>query len=166
MIKIIFKIKTSFLYLFWISYILKMLSNSSKYAVKAVLFLALNASEKNKVMVKDISQPINVPQAYIAKLLQALVKEKIISSARGPKGGFYLDEINLNHSIMSIVNVIDGEKRLNSCMMSLKKCNEEKPCPLHDILSPSRSYILSSLKSKTIKDLIKEVKLGNAFLPI
>ena len=143
-----------------------MLSNSSKYAIKAVLFLALNASEKSKVMVKDISKPINVPQAYIAKLLQALVKEKIVSSVRGPKGGFYLDETNLNRPVISIVNVIDGEKRLNSCLMSLKKCHEEKPCPLHNILSPSRSYILNSLKSKTIKDLIVEVKSGNAFLPL
>ncbi|GAA3645707.1 RrF2 family transcriptional regulator [Flavivirga jejuensis] len=143
-----------------------MLSNSSKYAIKAVLFLALNSSEKNKVMAKDISQPINVPQAYIAKLLQELVKEKIVSSVRGAKGGFYLDDKNLNHSIMSIVNVIDGEKRLNSCMMSLKKCNEEKPCPLHSILSTSRSQILNSLKSKTIKDLVEEVELGNAFLPL
>lgn len=143
-----------------------MLSNSSKYAIKAVLFLALNTSEENKVMAKDISQPINVPQAYIAKLLQGLAKEGIVSSVRGPKGGFYLNETNLNHSIMSIVHVIDGEKRLNSCMMSLEKCHEGKPCPLHSILTASRSHILNSLKSKTIKDLMVEVKLGNAFLPL
>ncbi|WP_303318727.1 Rrf2 family transcriptional regulator [Flavivirga abyssicola] len=143
-----------------------MLSNSSKYAIKAVLFLALNASEKKKVMVKDISKPINVPQAYIAKLLQPLVKEDIVSSSRGPRGGFYLDENNMNHSIMSIVNVIDGEKRLKSCLMSLKKCNEEKPCPLHNELSASRAQILNNLKSRTIKDLIKEVEAGNAFLPL
>ncbi|GAA3601323.1 RrF2 family transcriptional regulator [Flavivirga amylovorans] len=143
-----------------------MLSNSSKYAIKAVLFLALNASEKKKVMVKNISKPINVPQAYIAKLLQPLVKEKIVSSARGPKGGFYLDETNLEQPIISIVNIIDGEKRLNSCLMSLKKCNEEKPCPLHNELSASRAQILNNLRSRTIKDLVKEVKLGNAFLPL
>lgn len=143
-----------------------MLSNSSKYAIKAVLFLALNASEKNKVMAKDISQPINVPQAYIAKLLQGLVKEKIVSSVRGPKGGFYLDETNLNRSVMDIVNVIDGEKKLNSCIMSLEKCHEGKPCPLHHVLTASRSHILNSLKTKTIEDLVKEVKLGNAFLPL
>ncbi|TGV02351.1 RrF2 family transcriptional regulator [Flavivirga rizhaonensis] len=143
-----------------------MLSNSSKYAIKAVLFLALNASEKKKVMVKDISKPINVPQAYIAKLLQPLVKEGIVSSARGPRGGFYLDENNMNHSIMSIVNVIDGEKRLKSCLMSLKKCNEEKPCPLHNELSASRAQILNNLKSRMIKDLVKEVEAGNAFLPL
>ena len=143
-----------------------MLSNSSKYAIKAVLFLALNASKKNKVMVKDISKPINVPQAYIAKLLQGLVKEKIVSSVRGPKGGFYLDEVNLNHSVMDIVNVIDGEKKLNACIMSLEKCHEGKPCPLHNVLVASRNHILNSLKTKTIEDLVREVKSGNAFLPL
>ena len=143
-----------------------MLSNSSKYAIKAVLFLALHSSKDNKVMVKDISKPINVPQAYIAKLLQELVKEKIISSVKGPKGGFYLDETNLTHSIMSIINVIDGEEKLNSCMLSLEKCNEEKPCPLHNVLSSSRNQILKSLRTKTIKDIVKEVKLENAFLPL
>ena len=143
-----------------------MLSNSSKYAIKAVLFLALHSSEENKVIVKDISKPINVPKAYTAKLLQELVKAEIVTSVRGPKGGFYLNETNLAHSIMSIVNVIDGEEKLNSCMMSLQKCNEEKPCPLHNALSASRNLILKSLKSKSIKDVIKEVKLGDAFLPL
>lgn len=143
-----------------------MLSNSSKYAIKAVLFLALHSSEDSKVIVKDISKPINVPQAYIAKLLQKLVQAKIVSSVRGAKGGFYLNESNLAHSIMSIVNVIDGEEKLNSCMMSLQKCNEEKPCPLHNALSSSRNQILISLRSKSIKDVVEEVKLGNAFLPL
>ena len=143
-----------------------MLSNSSKYAIKAVLFLALHSSEENKVIVKDISKPINVPKAYTAKLLQELVKAEIVTSVRGPKGGFYLNETNMAHSIMSIVNVIDGEEKLNSCMMSLQKCNEEKPCPLHNALSASRNLILKSLKSKSIKDVIKEVKLGDAFLPL
>ncbi|WP_244462139.1 RrF2 family transcriptional regulator [Wocania ichthyoenteri] len=115
-----------------------MLSNSSKYAIKSVLFLALCSSENNKIMVKDISKPINVPQAYVAKLLQQLVKEGVISSTRGPKGGFYLNESNKSKPIIRILNIIDGEKRLTSCMISLEKCNENMPCPLHNILSPSR----------------------------
>jgi Rrf2 family protein len=143
-----------------------MLSNSSKYAVKAVLFLAIHSSEKNKVMVKDIAKPINVPQAYIAKLLQPLVKEKIISSVRGPKGGFYLNETNLMNSIISIVKVIDGDEKLNSCMLSLEKCNEQKPCPLHSVLSASRNQIMENLRVITIKDLIVDVELGKAFLPL
>ena len=54
-----------------------MVSNSSKYAIKGVLFLALHSNEENKIAVKDISEPINVPQAYIAKLLQELSRENI-----------------------------------------------------------------------------------------
>ncbi|WP_298493393.1 Rrf2 family transcriptional regulator [uncultured Algibacter sp.] len=143
-----------------------MLSNSSKYAIKAVLYLAINSNEEKKVTVKDISTPINVPQAYIAKLLQELVKADIISSTRGPKGGFYLNEVNKNQPVINILNVIDGEKRLTSCMLSLEKCKEEKPCPLHNILSPSRKKITHLLHLKSIKDLATEVQLGNAFLPL
>lgn len=143
-----------------------MLSNSSKYAVKAVLFLALHSSEMEKIMVKDINEPINVPKAYIAKLLQELVRANIISSTRGPKGGFYLNNENKNQSVMKILNIIDGEKRLTSCMLSLEKCNEKKPCPMHHILSPYRKKILKHLEHKTIKELALEVELGNAFLPL
>ncbi|MEW4923904.1 Rrf2 family transcriptional regulator [Algibacter sp. 2305UL17-15] len=143
-----------------------MLSKSSKYAIKAVLFLALHSSKENKVMVKDIAEPINVPQAYIAKLLQALVRDNIISSVRGSKGGFYLTSENLENSIMRIVKNIDGEDKLTACMLSMEKCHEERPCPLHDILSASRNTILTSLKNKTIRDLTLSVKSGSTFLPL
>jgi Rrf2 family protein len=143
-----------------------MLSNSSKYAIKAVLYLSLYSSEVQKKTVKDIAKPINVPQAYIAKLLQALVKENLISSTRGPKGGFYLSDENHNQPVISILKVIDGEKRLTSCMLSLENCNEKRPCPLHDILSPSRSEISKLLEETSIKALAISVEKGNSFLPL
>ena len=67
-----------------------MFSNSSKYVIKAILFLAVKSGEDNRVMVKEMAQPINVPQAYLAKLLQELSRKDIISSKKGPNGGFYL----------------------------------------------------------------------------
>ncbi|WP_299556661.1 Rrf2 family transcriptional regulator [Seonamhaeicola sp.] len=143
-----------------------MLSHSSKYAIKAVLFLAIHSDSEKKVMVKDISDPINVPQAYLAKLLQQLVKEHLVSSVRGPKGGFYLDDQNMNNSVIDIIYAIDGEEKLNACMLSLEKCNEEKPCPLHHILNTSRNDILSNLKDRTIKELAQDVEAGHAFLPL
>lgn len=130
------------------------------------MFLALHSSEDCKITVKDIAKPINVPQAYIAKLLQELSRANIISSTRGPKGGFYLSEADKEQPIINILKVIDGEKRLTSCMLSLDNCNEKKPCPLHNILSTSRTTILASLKEKTIKDLVVDVKLGKTFLPL
>ncbi|ALJ05277.1 Rrf2 family transcriptional regulator [Pseudalgibacter alginicilyticus] len=143
-----------------------MLSNSSKYAIKAVLFLALKSNKENKVMAKDVAAPINVPQAYIAKLLQELVKVNMVSSKKGPNGGFYLSEENLKKSVLDIIYVIDGKNKLSACMISLDACDEDKPCPLHDILVPSRNLILKTLKGKTIYDLMLSVKSGDTFLPL
>ena len=143
-----------------------MFSNSSKYAIKAVLYLALNSSEDKKIMVKDISEPINVPQAYIAKLLQELSRQNIISSTKGPKGGFYLSKDNKKIPLRKIVNVIDGEDRLSSCLLSLESCNDDKPCPLHNSMYPLKTKLLESLENKTICDLADEVTAGKAFLPL
>ncbi len=143
-----------------------MFSNSSKYAIKAVLYLALNSNEEKKIMVKDIAGPINVPKAYIAKLLQELSRQKTISSTKGPKGGFYLSEEDKKQPLKRIIHVIDGEKRLSSCLLSLEKCNDEKPCPLHKLAAPLRNELLVSLENKTICDLAKDVREGNSFLPL
>lgn len=143
-----------------------MLSNSSKYAIKAVFFLAVNSSEDNRVMVKDLATPINVPQAYLAKLLQELSKADIISSKKGPKGGFYLSEENKNHTLMDIVDVIDGVDKFNTCLLNLEKCNAKKPCPLHNLAAPSRSKFIGSLNKKTIKDFSKQIEEGKAYLPL
>lgn len=143
-----------------------MFSNSSKYAVKAVLYLALNSSEDKKIMVKDIAGPINVPQAYIAKILQELSRHNLVSSTKGPKGGFYLSEHNKKMHLRQIVTIIDGENKLNSCLLSLEKCNEDKPCPLHETMYPLKTKLLSSLDNKTITDLAADIRLGNSYLPI
>lgn len=143
-----------------------MFSNSSKYAIKAVLYLALNSSEEKKIMVKDIAEPINVPQAYIAKLLQELSRQKVISSTKGPKGGFYLSNSDKQIPLRKIIHVIDGESRLSSCLLSLEDCNEDKPCPLHKSMYPLKTKLLESLENKTIVDLAKDVEDGNSYLPL
>lgn len=149
-----------------IKYTCTMFSNSSKYAIKAVLFLAVNSGEDNRVMVKDMAQPINVPQAYLAKLLQELSRKDIISSKKGPNGGFYLSEENGKLTLMDVVNVIDGNDRFNTCLLSLEECNADKPCPLHNLAGPSRLIFINSLSENTIIDFSEMIKKGEAFLPL
>ena len=166
MTKIIFKIKKSFLYLIIYFYIGSMLSNSSKYAIKAVLFLAINSNENRKLLVKEIAESIEVPQAYIAKLLQELSRQKLISSARGPKGGFYLNDDNMELSLINIIEVIDGEKRIHACVLDLEKCDEDKPCPLHHIVHPGKSKFLEYLKTKTIREFSEQLQTNNGYFPV
>ena len=117
-------------------------------------------------MAKNISEPINVPQAYISKLLQDLSRHDIVSSVRGPNGGFYLNEQNLKTPLISIVNVIDGENRLNSCLLSIRKCNSDKPCPLHHFATSYRTHLLENLENSTIQDMAEDIRAKKSFLPL
>ena len=143
-----------------------MFSNSAKYALKAVLYLALHSDENQKVMVKDICDRINVPKAYLAKLLQDLSRHKVVSSSRGPKGGFFLSEKNRLLPVIQVVTVIDGKRKLESCLLSLEDCSEHKPCPLHHLVSQSRSRMIESLEVKTIDELALDLKEKRSFLPL
>ena len=69
-----------------------MLSNSSKYAIRAVLYLANNSSVEKKLGSKKIAEEIDIPAPFLAKIFQVLSKANIISSTKGPNGGFYLTE--------------------------------------------------------------------------
>ena len=154
----------SFLFLL-LNYI-TMFSNTAKYAIKACLFLAVNSSEVNKLVIKDIAEPINVPSAYIAKILQALSKKDIISSTRGPKGGFYLTKNQFQTNVMQIIEAVDGEERLNSCLLSLEKCNSDNPCSLHHLVYEEKHKINERLKRTTLEDLRQHIMRRESTLPL
>lgn len=143
-----------------------MFSNSSKYAIKAALYLAVNSSEKKKIMIKDIAKPINVPKAYIAKILQELSKKHLVSSAKGPKGGFYLSAENRQVKLMEIIDAVDGEERLQSCLLSLKECNKNQPCSLHHLAYDEKQIIINNFSSTSLDDLSKHIKEGKSILPL
>lgn len=143
-----------------------MLSKSSKYAIKGVLYLAMNSSENHKVQAKDLSSPINAPASYIAKLLQELARHGIVSSVKGPKGGFYLNDKNRQTNIMRIVDVLEGEEKLRSCLLSFAECDSENPCPLHKLVGNGKSEVVENLKGTTIEELVEDVKQGKSVFPI
>lgn len=142
-----------------------MFSNSVKYAINAVLYLAIHTKGSEKILARDIGEAIPVPKAYVAKLLQDLVRHNIISSTRGPKGGFFLTEANRKIPIIRIVELIDGEDIFTSCVLGLSQCNDAKPCPLHDKISPYRWSLLTSLEYNTIQDFANEIIESKSYLP-
>ncbi|WP_394973011.1 RrF2 family transcriptional regulator [uncultured Croceitalea sp.] len=143
-----------------------MISNSSKYALKAILYLAVNTSEEEKLLAKNLSGLANVPKAYLSKLLQKLVRHNLISSVRGPHGGFYLTEENRNVRLIEVINLIDGIDRLTSCMLSLNKCDEKYPCPLHESVGDMKTKFIENLEKTSIQDLVEDIKTGKSFLPL
>lgn len=143
-----------------------MISNSSKYALKAVLYLAQHTDENKKLMVKDISEAVDVPRAYLAKLLQDLSRHDLISSMKGPKGGYFLTGENKQLPLFSIIEVIDGIKRIESCILGLEQCNEKAPCGLHRYISAPKSLLLDTFKKMTIQNLCDDIEQNKSYFPL
>ena len=143
-----------------------MLSNAAKYAINAVLYLASNASIDHKLGAKEIGKEVNLPPPFLAKLLQDLAKKKVITSAKGPKGGFYLTPENLDQALLVVVEVIDGLDKFNTCVLGLNKCSKKSPCPIHYSVSPLREKLLSDLTKNTIAEYAKKVSNGETFLTL
>ena len=134
-----------------------MLSRASKYAILSTLYLAEHSSEKKKISVKDIANRIDVPSPFLAKLFQQLVRGRIISSTKGPNGGFYLNKENEQMTVCDIIENIDGLNRLNDCFLGLDKCDADNPCPVHFIVEPFKNSILGKFRDKTIMEFAKEI---------
>ena len=135
-----------------------MLSNASKYAIKAILYLAENSNSKNKISVKDITKVLDVPSPFLAKILQQLVKSKLISSTKGPNGGFYLDDENKENNICDIIEEIDGKNKLNNCFMGLHSCDANNPCPVHHIVEPFKNKIYTKFRDISVLEFASEIK--------
>ena len=80
-----------------------MLSSANKYAIRSVLFLALYTNESKKIGAKEIADKLESPQPFLAKLLQQLTRDKLISSTKGPNGGFFLSKKNKENTIWDII---------------------------------------------------------------
>lgn len=143
-----------------------MLSRASKYAILSTLFLAEHSSEERKISVKEIAESIDVPSPFLAKLFQQLVRGKIISSTKGPHGGFYLSEKNKLKNVLDIIENIDGLNKLNSCFMGLNECDSTNPCPVHFIVEPFKNNILGKFRDKTIMEFAQEISDNGRLLTL
>ncbi|WP_425639751.1 RrF2 family transcriptional regulator [Algoriphagus yeomjeoni] len=141
-----------------------MFSQATKYAIKSVIYVWTKSLEDKKVGAKEIGSEIDAPEAFTAKILQSLVKAKIIGSLKGPNGGFYVDETHAKINLKDVVKAIDGDHLFSGCSLGLPKCSEKNPCPLHFEVVKVRKEIENMLTSKSLKLLAVEVIKGTTTL--
>lgn len=65
-----------------------MFSKACTYAIRAALYLAVHAGPQARLGVKEIAEALDVPKHFLAKILQQLVRNNLVSSVKGPSGGF------------------------------------------------------------------------------
>jgi Rrf2 family transcriptional regulator, iron-sulfur cluster assembly transcription factor len=135
-----------------------MLSNSCRYGIRAVIYLASQPESQGKTGIRKISKDLDLPPPFLAKILQQLAKHKILTSTKGPHGGFSLLKDPKVITLLDIVNTIDGEDIFTNCIMhkgSCKSVEKEKiPCPLHDDYGRMRKDLIDLFSTKTIYELV------------
>lgn len=136
-----------------------MFSKSCKYAIRAVLYMAVHTNPDQKVGVKEISEALDVPGPFLAKLLQQLTRNHLVSSVKGPNGGFYLSEQNRKAPLRKVVECIDGPDVFTSCILGLPVCSSEHPCPLHTQAYIYREGLLQLVGKKSIEEIAQQVTL-------
>ncbi|WOD45281.1 RrF2 family transcriptional regulator [Hwangdonia lutea] len=144
-----------------------MFSKACEYGIKASIFIATNSFEGKRVSPKEIAMEIDSPQAFTAKILQALVKHDIINSIKGAYGGFEISRDKIaTIKLNQIVKAIDGDSIYNGCGLGLHKCDEAHPCPVHDKFKAIRDSLKHMLENTSLEELALNIKSGASFLKI
>lgn len=131
-----------------------MLSNTCKYAIRAVIYLAVNDEDGKRIGIKQISKELDIPTPFLGKILQSLAKQKLLKSTKGPHGGFSIGKKPEEISLYDIVSIIDGEDVFTNCLIGLHSCktnsNEGYACPVHDQYSSIRAQMVAFFKTESI----------------
>ncbi len=144
-----------------------MLSNTSRYAIRAVIYLALNGKEDSKIGIKQISKELDIPTPFLGKILQTLAKHKLLSSTKGPHGGFGMGKDPYDISLMDIVEVIDGLDDFNACVLGLKTCSDDHVhCSIHRNYAALREELKQLFQTENIGSLADHIKANNYSLAL
>jgi|ERR1022692_1977932 Rrf2 family protein len=141
-----------------------MLSLTCKTAIKAVIYLASKIESGEKAGIKEIAEFIDASEHTVGKMLQTLVKENLIYSAKGPTGGFYIMTKQKNQAIIEIIHAIDGKEVFDQCGLGLSKCSATHPCPIHNDYKIIRDQFKTMCQQKKISDLCETINEGFAYL--
>ncbi|MEQ9216880.1 MAG: Rrf2 family transcriptional regulator [Cyclobacteriaceae bacterium] len=142
-----------------------MFSKACEYAIRATIYIAQQSLEDKRVSLKAISNEIDSPVAFTAKILQQLTRNKIVTSVMGPTGGFQMDKERIDEVKLSkVVDTIDGDSIYRGCGLGLKECDASRPCPVHDRFAKIRDDLQKMLVSTSIFELATGLDVGLTFL--
>ena len=139
-------------------------SKTCEYAMRAVFFIAHRTADGGRVGIKAIAVGIDSPEHFLAKILQDLSRRGVVQSAKGPNGGFYVDNEILEMPLSAIVEAVDGNGIFIGCGLGLDYCSEENPCPIHHEFKAIRNQIQELLQSTKIGEFNEDLNLGIAVL--
>ena len=106
------------------------MSRTIKYGLRGLRYLAQNR-EKGFIKIEEISTAENIPDNYLRKIFQQLIKNRVVESSVGPKGGVKFSPGADKISLARIIEIIDGKPSFKECtLFGYANCAKFASCPL------------------------------------
>jgi len=128
-------------------------STTLEYALRAVTFLAARPGEG--MAAQRIAEAMKIPDDYVSKVLQQLVRGGVLASQRGRKGGFQLARPAKEISLLTVVNAVEPIVRINRCPLGLPQ-HAVQLCPLHARLDHAYGLVEKAFADTTLAELVEE----------
>ena len=129
-----------------------MLSQTTEYALRAILCLAQNNGAPQTA--NQIAESMKVPQDYLAKVMQGLGRAGLVLAQRGRGGGFVLASPAECISVLDVVNAVDPIRRIRACPLGLPQ-HRDALCPLHRKLDEALATVERAFADTCIADVLE-----------
>jgi len=132
---------------------LKLLSDASEYALRAIVWLGQEPGRSWKV--REIAAHTHAASGYLVKVLQQLARAGLLTAQRGSSGGYTMTRSAEEVTIADVINAVDPIERITSCPIGLES-RDRTLCPLHRRIDDALAQIEQTFSSITVAELIRE----------
>lgn len=131
------------------------LTRKGEYAIRGIIYLARQPAGK-MVLISEIAEATQVPQTFLAKILQSFAKLGIVNSYRGTGGGFTLGRPAARITLREVVEAVEGPIMPNRCLTGEGVCERDRSCRVHPVWRRVQGQVVEVLDNVTIEDLARE----------
>ena len=135
---------------------MKLLTKNTDYAIRALI--CLGNDRVGFMSAKQIADCQDIPYEYLRKILQRLIKEKLVESKGGGQGGFCLSVDPAQIKIIDIIETFQGDLQLSECMFRKKVCANRGHCVLRRNIQRIEKMITKEFDHMSIKSLLNQME--------
>jgi Rrf2 family transcriptional regulator, cysteine metabolism repressor len=122
------------------------------YGLMAIHYIAVNEA-LGSVSTKRIAEEFRIPLELLAKILQRLAKEGLITSQNGPKGGYVLARRSAAITVGEVIRALEGPIRIVECYEDAVECPQMEHCNLRRPVQKIQAAISQLLDTMSLAEL-------------
>jgi Rrf2 family protein len=129
------------------------LSKKSDYALISMKHLATRSDGGASSSAREISEAYDIPLELLAKVLQRLVRARLLVSLQGTRGGYRLARHASMISVADVIQAVDGPVTVTACSTDDHNCDQYSKCSVRDPLWKIKNRILDALNTVSVAEM-------------